>query len=68
MNVKISKVEFIVVLVDILENHPALKSITDANGFLVVPHEQYGNFSHDLGTILGRLLEKIAKIDGEETA
>lgn len=67
MNIKVSKVEFVVVLVDIIENHPSFKAITDANGYLVVPSEKYSDFAHDLGTVLGRLLEKIAKPDAGET-
>lgn len=63
MNIKISKVELIVVLVDILENHQAFKNITDANGYFIVPSEQYGAFAHDLGVVMGRLMEKLAKPD-----
>jgi hypothetical protein len=67
MNVKLSKVELIVLLVDLLDNQPAFKNITDDNGYIIIPADKYGDFAHDVGLCLGRLMQKIAKPESEET-
>lgn len=61
MNIRFSKVEIILILADIIENQPAFKELTDDEGYLVIPSDKYDNFCYDMGLVLGRVLERIAK-------
>lgn len=61
MNIRIGKLEFFMLLSDIIENSPAFEAISDNDGYIVVPQDKYEDFAVDMGRIIGRIIEKIAK-------
>lgn len=61
MNVRISKLEFFMLLTTVMENTKAFNNICDDDGYLIVPEDRLEHFYVDMGLVVGRVLDKVVR-------
>jgi hypothetical protein len=60
-NVKINAPKMMFSLITAFENSNGLRKLLDDEGNFIVPIERFGDFAHDLGLILARVLQNVAE-------
>ncbi len=65
MKIVIDPVRVIIELAIIFQDFDGLNKIKDKDGNLVIPFEKWDDFCHDMGRILGSVLENSCKIVDE---
>ena len=63
MNVRIEPLRLIVELAYVLDTQYGLQKLKDKDGALVVPIDNFPEFCHDMGIILGKILDNIAELE-----
>lgn len=58
MLIKVDPVRLIIEFANELEVNKGVRKITDENGRLSVPMERFGDFSHDIGILLARAMQR----------
>jgi hypothetical protein len=61
MNVKVSKLEFFMLLSAVMENTDAFTRISDEDGYILVPEDRLEDFYRDMGLVVGRILDKVGR-------
>jgi hypothetical protein len=59
--VYIDKIKMLLVFTDVIENAKVLKDVTDGNGEIQVPIDDFPEFARDIGIILARCIEKASR-------
>lgn len=62
MKIIIDPVRVLIELAIIFQDFEGLNKIKNANGDLVIPFEKWDDFCHDMGRIVGSVLENGCKI------
>lgn len=66
-NIRVSGAALIIGFINSLESSKGIKKIMDKNGNLIIPANRFGEFCHDIGLMLARVISTIAEEDSGET-